>query len=285
MARLQTPVHFLRTFGCVAHVKNTDKHLAKLNDRSTPMVFVGYEPGTKGYRFYNPASGRVCISRDAVFKEERAWDWGAEKGAGPDDDIEPFQVEFLSVPLGHGGPAATPPPTGPITPPTPTTLALPTTSVTVVSPAGGQDPRMPTPPATPPAMPTPGIEFASPPSDELDLDVDHDDNVPLRFRTMENILGTPLAPGLAEREVAEELMVAVGEDSATAEEAKRNKEWRAAMLEEMASIKHNKTWSLVNLPPGHRAISLKWVFKLKHGEHGNVIKHKAWLVAKGYVQR
>jgi hypothetical protein len=42
---------------------------------------------------------------------------------------------------------------------------------------------------------------------------------------------------------------------------------------------------MVELPRGHRPISLKWVFKLKHDEHGEVIKHKAHLVAKGYVQR
>jgi hypothetical protein len=35
------------------------------------------------------------------------------------------------------------------------------------------------------------------------------------------------------------------------------------MLEEMASIEKNKTWSLVDLPAGQRAIGLKWVFKLK----------------------
>jgi hypothetical protein len=35
---------------------------------------------------------------------------------------------------------------------------------------------------------------------------------------------------------------------------------------------------------GHRAIGLKWVFKVKDPE-GNIIKHKARLVAKGYTQR
>jgi hypothetical protein len=30
---------------------------------------------------------------------------------------------------------------------------------------------------------------------------------------------------------------------------------------------------------------LKWVFKEKHDEHDNVVKHKTRLVAKGYVQR
>ncbi|WVZ85166.1 hypothetical protein U9M48_032116 [Paspalum notatum var. saurae] len=44
---VKPPVHFLHTFGCVAHVKAGSKHLTKLEDRSTPMVFVGYEVGTK----------------------------------------------------------------------------------------------------------------------------------------------------------------------------------------------------------------------------------------------
>ena len=36
---------------------------------------------------------------------------------------------------------------------------------------------------------------------------------------------------------------------------------------------------------GHRAIELKWVFKLKRNEDGEVVKHKARLVAKGYVRK
>jgi hypothetical protein len=42
---------------------------------------------------------------------------------------------------------------------------------------------------------------------------------------------------------------------------------------------------LVSLPPGHKAIGLKWVFKLKRYEKGEVIKHKERLVAKGYIQK
>ncbi|KAJ6820472.1 putative polyol transporter 5 [Iris pallida] len=61
--------------------------------------------------------------------------------------------------------------------------------------------------------------------------------------------------------------------------------WRQAMLEEMSSIVENRTWRLVDLPPGHRPIGLKQVYKLKKDEHGDVLKHRAWLVAKGYVQQ
>jgi hypothetical protein len=56
-------------------------------------------------------------------------------------------------------------------------------------------------------------------------------------------------------------------------------------IEELESIRENRTWLMVELPRGHRPISLKWVFKLKRDEHVEVIKHKARLVTKGYVQR
>ena len=39
------------------------------------------------------------------------------------------------------------------------------------------------------------------------------------------------------------------------------------------------------LPDGHRPITLKWVFKFKKDELGVVIKHKARLVARGFVQQ
>jgi hypothetical protein len=37
----------LRTFGVVGHVKNTVPHQKKLDERSTPMVYLGVEKGAK----------------------------------------------------------------------------------------------------------------------------------------------------------------------------------------------------------------------------------------------
>ncbi|CAL1392261.1 unnamed protein product [Linum trigynum] len=69
-------VRHLRTFGCVAHVKTVGKHLSKLEDRSKPMVFIGYEsPVSKAYRMYNPATQKLVVTRDVVFDEGRKWDW------------------------------------------------------------------------------------------------------------------------------------------------------------------------------------------------------------------
>lgn len=48
----------------------------------------------------------------------------------------------------------------------------------------------------------------------------------------------------------------------------------------MESIEKNGTWKLTSLPPGYKVIGLKWVFKLKKDANGNVVKHKARVVAK-----
>uniref|UniRef100_A0A0A9C504 Reverse transcriptase Ty1/copia-type domain-containing protein n=1 Tax=Arundo donax TaxID=35708 RepID=A0A0A9C504_ARUDO len=50
-------------------------------------------------------------------------------------------------------------------------------------------------------------------------------------------------------------------------------------------MEENNTWQLVELPPGHCPIGLRLVYKLKKDAAGNVVRHKACLVAKGYVQR
>lgn len=57
------------------------------------------------------------------------------------------------------------------------------------------------------------------------------------------------------------------------------------MMDEMDSITDNKTWVLVDPPPSHRPIGLKWVYKVKRDERGAIVKYKARLVVKGYVQQ
>ena len=62
-------------------------------------------------------------------------------------------------------------------------------------------------------------------------------------------------------------------------------EWKVAMDAEYNSLIENKTWKLVELPPGRKAVGCKWVFKLKHDVDGRVKRFKACLVAKGYAQK
>ncbi|XP_066319340.1 uncharacterized mitochondrial protein AtMg00820-like [Miscanthus floridulus] len=98
------------------------------------------------------------------------------------------------------------------------------------------------------------IEFASPPSDITEfVDAFHDG---------ENVREPP-----------------------TFALAARDANLRRAILEEMKAIEKNEIWELVDLPPGCRPIGLKWVYKVKHDERGVIVKHKARLVARGFIQR
>lgn len=83
----------------------------------------------------------------------------------------------------------------------------------------------------------------------------------------------------------ERILLYLNEEPWDWSEAKNKKVWRDACEDEIASIKKNKTWTLVDLPDGCKAIGLKWVFKLKRNADGSINKYKARLVAKGYVQR
>ena len=57
------------------------------------------------------------------------------------------------------------------------------------------------------------------------------------------------------------------------------------MQQKLKFVEQNRTWELVPLPNGHCPITLKWVFKLKKDELGVVIKHKARLVTRDFVQQ
>ena len=47
------------------------------------------------------------------------------------------------------------------------------------------------------------------------------------------------------------------------------------MLEELKDLEKNKTWDLVKLPTGKKAVSCKWVFTVKQTPEGKVERYKA----------
>ncbi|XP_058788354.1 uncharacterized mitochondrial protein AtMg00820-like [Vicia villosa] len=81
------------------------------------------------------------------------------------------------------------------------------------------------------------------------------------------------------------LAMFVSNDPTTFEEAAKTQVWRDAMDHEIATIEKNRTWELAYLPTGAKKIGVKWVFKTKMNEKGEVDKCKARLIAKGYVQQ
>ncbi|KAJ0500497.1 putative RNA-directed DNA polymerase [Helianthus annuus] len=115
-----------------------------------------------------------------------------------------------------------------------------------------------------------------------------DDTPPQGFRSMHDVEQRSTA--MTDDEVRDlydrnpELLL-LNNEPMSYDEAAKDQCWRKAMEQELDSINRNRTWRLVNLPAGQKAIGLKWVFKLKKDPNGTITKHKARLVAKGYVQK
>ena len=130
------------------------------------------------------------------------------------------------------------------------------------------------------------VEFSTPLSNDEDrINVYHDDE-PLRYRTMDNILGDQPIPRLMMHDFEAELHLAHEDgEPRSFVEAEGDVAWLAAMQQKMDAYEQNLSWELADLPAGHQAITLKWVYKLNKNEAKAVINHKACLVTRGFVQQ
>ncbi|KAL1549228.1 hypothetical protein AAHA92_17358 [Salvia divinorum] len=69
----------LRVFRSKAYVHLPDQAMSKLDDKSKPFIFIGYDSNSKGYKLYDPTMQKTMISLDVEFDEEGVWDFGSEK--------------------------------------------------------------------------------------------------------------------------------------------------------------------------------------------------------------
>jgi hypothetical protein len=262
-------VSHLRVFGCLAFGKELG-HIGKLDDRSTPGVFIGYVEGSKAYRILDPGTQRVRMTRDVVFDEGRGWT--CDKAVDDDSTLtyDNFTVKYVHF-EGAGGVGISLPPSMSTPVPEPLLTSAPRSLATTSAATRSSPP--------PPQLVTPCTLAAT----ATPLGTSSE---PLRYRMMENILGDQPVPGLAPHDLEAQLHLTCDEgEPRSFAEAERLAAWRAAIQSEMDAVEKNCTWELAHLPRGHSAIILKWVFKLKRDETGVIVKHKARLVARGLVQR
>jgi hypothetical protein len=237
---------------------------------------------------------------DVVFNKGRGWAWDKAVDDGSTLTYDNFTIEYVHF-EGAGGVGSSLLPSMstlfPKPPPTSAPCSLATTSAAMKSsppPPQLVTPCTPASIATPPGMSTPTparvehntVEFTTLLfHDEERIDVYHDSK-PLRYHTMENLLGDQPVPRLVPHDLEVQLHLACDDgEPCSFVEAERHTTWRAAMQSEMDTVEKNRTWELADLPHGHSVITLKWVFKLKRDEAGAIVKHKAHLVACSFVQR
>ncbi|KAG6531025.1 hypothetical protein ZIOFF_004795 [Zingiber officinale] len=130
----------LKVFGCIAYAKNTTPHLKKLDDRSSPMVYLGVEEGCKAHRLFDPRHNKLQVSRDVIFQENSEWTWnaGADKEDLPefvvvnafntDEVIVTADIEAAAEDVTPSSSLATPSSTRASSPSTPSSSTQATTS-------------------------------------------------------------------------------------------------------------------------------------------------------------
>lgn len=286
----------LRRWGCRALVHlPKERRSGKLGSRAVEGIFVGYQ-NSQTYRFI--VDKRLVLSRTAVFFEDQDATWVR---AGDDDDVIP---ELLVEPYPSVEESVERPiPTEGLNPgvnqelsPTKTTVTERVLSEEVESQPMeilAEDNMQRTDQAL---VEEKANNTIAPIEEEIESHLPEDQNMlgppthlDLTDEARYNL--RPRKPIDYNRMVGRSLRTQVSaledEFSGYTEAMKRNDWplWKLAIEDEIRSLVENKTWVATNLPNGRRPLQTKWVFKIKRDAEGNIERHKARLVVKGFQQR
>ena len=241
--------------------KSGDKVSEKARRQITDVGSSWNRTGSKAYRMFNPQTQKVTVSRDVVFDETKRWNWSSnssdQNGAGS-----------FKITVGTFG-----------------NHSLRETE----DEQSKTEPRQnkPEPKAVEEAIEAETNEEDDEETDEEDDVMQDQSSTGLRRSQRAGTKPKYLEDYvlfLAEEE-GERLLMCLNDEPTCFEEAMRFKEWMCACEDEIESITKLDSWTLVELPPGAKAIGLKWIFKIKRNSDGRINKYKSRLVAKGYVQR
>ncbi|CAI7852259.1 unnamed protein product, partial [Closterium sp. NIES-53] len=276
----------LRVFGCMC-MALVPKHLRhnKLGAKAIWAVHLGMAQNSKGWLLWDPFTKKFLVSRDCKFMENLMYkDWKAENEAKIGmrfGEVKSSGLEHVELHLELSSSSTT------------------TRQSSLVN--GGEEAkdaeeeeeevqqvseRAPTLPSR--TTSAPRIRVTSQQRQGLHIPVAEEEGrgkrrIQAPNRLTYDALGKPAKSALA----GAALMV--GEDDETtlkeALESSDAEEWKKTMESELKSIEENGTWELVELPEGRKAITSKWLFKIKSDADGKIEHYESRLVAKGYQQK
>ena len=246
-------------FGCLSYAHVPDSKRTKLDNKSLKCVLLGISKEFKAYRLYDPLSQKALISRDVIFNEEESWPW--------DDSY----VEAIQAPLDWSD----------VDEDNKNNIQ----DEAIDNNSGGT-----------------GHE-----EDSGSISADnrfHEENVEhqtVEEHTTVDLISSPAdrrsrhpsiwmrdydnGKGLFDDDHQGNFVLFVDDDPLSYMDVAQSAKWRCAMDSEIKAIRKNNTWDLTNLPYGAKTVGVKWVYKTKLNEHGEIDKYKARLVAKGYMQQ
>lgn len=278
-------INHFRVFGSKVFVHIPKEKRKKWDRKSEEGVFVGYSDNVKGYRVWLPNTNKVVVRRDIIFKENVPILNDENVKSGREESSELSEAsssvsEFAFIPLN---------------------LNLSKSAEDIMYPTIGQNLSInETPPidqsfsnneSDPHLASSPEVINISSSSSTEGVPTSPTQTpntsgpISSRLRDIDPI---PNYKDLTSSSLDESLFAAESLEPLTFEQAVQcceSKYWIEAIDDEFKSLIENDTWSLEELPAGRKAISNKWVFKIKYGADGNIQRYKARLVVRGFSQQ
>nr|GEW98482.1 integrase, catalytic region, zinc finger, CCHC-type, peptidase aspartic, catalytic [Tanacetum cinerariifolium] len=257
-----------------------NEDLRKLQPTADTGIFVGYAPSRKGYRIYNKKTRRIMKTIHVQFDELTEPMAPVYLSTGPAPTfLTPRQISSGLVP--------NPVPATPYAPP-PTKnwrFYFNQCSMNIWNLLGLSDQILLLKQYSLP----PGVVAEPHFMDEHTVVPVHT-NPFSKDHPLDNVIGNPSRPVSTRKQLATDALWCLYSSVLSKIEPKNFKSaiiedcWFQAMQDEIHEFDRLQVWELVPQPDCVMIIALKWIYKVKLDEYGDVLKKKAWLVAKGYRQ-
>lgn len=241
-------VSTIRVFGSRAFVHIPDAQRDKLAAKSLVCTLLGYARNRKAYKLVHRPTRRFLESRDVVFDE----------GGIP-----------TRVTLEHNVPTPVAP-SAAVSASTPQTIITPPPEPANETPSAPQSNEEHAPTPTPVPITRPKRITRAPVRDDDDRYAVS--SYRLRKRPDEHARVAKIDDAGDPRTYAEAMM----RPDAT--------EWEAACEAEKRVFEHMGVYEVVPRPKGRKVVGSRWVFRIKRGPDGAILKYKARIVAQGFTQ-
>lgn len=279
----------MKIFGCLCYVSihSTDK----FSSRAFPCIFIGYPFGKKGYKLYNLHTKTTLVSRHVIFHEHTFPYLNLNKHSPQSQYILPstsvlvddtsltnFNFDLFKSST-HT--LSTAPPLGstvdsniPSSLPYPGSNSDSNLDSTFHIPSSSS---VPNPDSIPPVQPIirqstrlkqrpnwwTDYEVHTKPTSLFSTADAHSCQVP---SSTYSISKYPISSYLSYQHFSPTHKAFIthldaSHEPSTYSQAVNNPKWVEAMTRELVALEENQTWTLMELPPGKRAIGCKWVYK------------------------
>nr|GFA34127.1 retrovirus-related Pol polyprotein from transposon TNT 1-94 [Tanacetum cinerariifolium] len=259
----KTDLTFFKVFGALCNPTNDSEDLGKLQPTADTEIFVGYAPSMKEYRIYNKRTRRIMETIHVQFDKLTEPMAPVHLSTGPAPTfLTPGQISSSFVPISVPATPYAPPPIKNWR------FYFNPCSMNIWNFLGLSDQILLLKQYSLP----PGV--VAEPHFMEDHNVSSVDNNPfVNVFALEPHFEASSSGDISSTESPYNFKSTIIKDC-----------WFQAMQDEIYEFDRLQVWELVPQPDCVMIIALKWIYKVKLDEYGDVLKNKARLVAKGYRQ-